>query len=112
MLPTLQSKVLQVPSLLFWEESLPMSRSTNSHCMKILVEYKRWAIWTTGSRKRDLQRWTNVGGYIPTGGRPINSSSEIPISRINNQGKVKRIRRIPGFPTNPDSEGSDELNVE
>ncbi|MBW0554194.1 hypothetical protein O181_093909 [Austropuccinia psidii MF-1] len=37
----------------------------------------------TGSRQRDVARWTDVGGPIPVGGRPIYSSSEVPISRIN-----------------------------
>ncbi|MBW0537082.1 hypothetical protein O181_076797 [Austropuccinia psidii MF-1] len=59
----------------------------------------------TGSRQRDVARWTNVGG-------PIYSSSEVPISRINTQGVVKRIRRIPDSPTDPDAEGSDELDGE
>ncbi|MBW0508836.1 hypothetical protein O181_048551 [Austropuccinia psidii MF-1] len=31
----------------------------------------------TGSRKRDVARWTNVGGPTPVGGRPIYSSSEV-----------------------------------
>ncbi|MBW0471471.1 hypothetical protein O181_011186 [Austropuccinia psidii MF-1] len=48
----------------------------------------------TGSRQRDVARWTNVGGPIPIGGRPIYSSSEVAISRINTEGVVKRIRRI------------------
>ncbi|MBW0570299.1 hypothetical protein O181_110014 [Austropuccinia psidii MF-1] len=61
----------------------------------------------TGSRKRDVARWTNVGGPIPVGGRPRYSSSEIPISRINTEGVVKRIRRIADSPTDPDAEGSD-----
>ncbi|MBW0531043.1 hypothetical protein O181_070758 [Austropuccinia psidii MF-1] len=38
----------------------------------------------TGSRKRDVARWTNVGGPLPVGGRPIYSITEVPISRINN----------------------------
>ncbi|MBW0582095.1 hypothetical protein O181_121810 [Austropuccinia psidii MF-1] len=66
----------------------------------------------TGSRQRDVARWTNVGGPIPVGGRPIYSSSEVPISRINTEGVVKRIRRIAHSPTDPDSEGSDELDGE
>ncbi|MBW0467764.1 hypothetical protein O181_007479 [Austropuccinia psidii MF-1] len=45
----------------------------------------------TGSRQRDVARWTNVGGPILVGGRPIYSSSEVPISRINTEGVVKRI---------------------
>ncbi|MBW0514896.1 hypothetical protein O181_054611 [Austropuccinia psidii MF-1] len=66
----------------------------------------------TGSRKRDVARWTNVGGPIPVGGRPIYSSSEVPISRINTEGVVKRIRRISDSPADPDAEGSDELDGE
>ncbi|MBW0558887.1 hypothetical protein O181_098602 [Austropuccinia psidii MF-1] len=66
----------------------------------------------TGSRQRDVARWTNVGGPIPVGGRPIYSSSEVPISRINTEGIVKRIRRISDSPTDSDAEGSDELDVE
>ncbi|MBW0552431.1 hypothetical protein O181_092146 [Austropuccinia psidii MF-1] len=66
----------------------------------------------TCSRKRDVTRWTNVGGPIPIGGRPIYSSSEVPISRINTEGVVKRIRRIADYPTDPDAEGNDELDGE
>ncbi|MBW0561100.1 hypothetical protein O181_100815 [Austropuccinia psidii MF-1] len=58
----------------------------------------------TGSRQRDVAKWTNVGGPIPVGGRPINSSSEVPISRINTEGVVKRIRMIADSPTDPDAE--------
>ncbi|MBW0561621.1 hypothetical protein O181_101336 [Austropuccinia psidii MF-1] len=66
----------------------------------------------TGSRKRDVGRWTNVGGPIPVGGRPIYSSSGVPISRINTEGVVKRIRRIADSPPDQDAEGSDELDSE
>ncbi|MBW0567858.1 hypothetical protein O181_107573 [Austropuccinia psidii MF-1] len=66
----------------------------------------------TGSRQRDVARCTNVGGPIPVGGRPIYSSSEVPISRINTEEVVKIIRRISDSPTDPDSEGSDELDGE
>ncbi|MBW0559171.1 hypothetical protein O181_098886 [Austropuccinia psidii MF-1] len=66
----------------------------------------------TGSRKRGVARWTNFGGPIPVGGRPIYSSSEVPISRINTEGVVKRIRRTSDSPTDPDAEGSDELDGE
>ncbi|MBW0519668.1 hypothetical protein O181_059383 [Austropuccinia psidii MF-1] len=66
----------------------------------------------TGSRQMDVARWTNVGGPIPVGGRPIYSSSEVPISRINTDGVVERIRRIAGSLPDPDSEGSDELDGE
>ncbi|MBW0530266.1 hypothetical protein O181_069981 [Austropuccinia psidii MF-1] len=50
----------------------------------------------TGYRQRDFARWTNVVGPIPTSGRPIYSSSEVLIYRINNQ----------------DSEASDKLDGE
>ncbi|MBW0560119.1 hypothetical protein O181_099834 [Austropuccinia psidii MF-1] len=66
----------------------------------------------TGSRQRNVARWTNVGGPIPIGGRKIYSSSEVPISRINTEGVVKRIRRIADSPTDPDAEGRDELDGE
>ncbi|MBW0544497.1 hypothetical protein O181_084212 [Austropuccinia psidii MF-1] len=56
--------------------------------------------------------WTNVGGNIPVCGRPIYSSSEVPISRINTEGIVKRIRQIANSPPDPDAEGSDELEGE
>ncbi|MBW0576617.1 hypothetical protein O181_116332 [Austropuccinia psidii MF-1] len=61
----------------------------------------------TVSRQRDVERWTNVGGPIPIVGRQIYSSSAVPISRINTEGVVKRIRRIADSPTDPDAEGSD-----
>ncbi|MBW0542119.1 hypothetical protein O181_081834 [Austropuccinia psidii MF-1] len=66
----------------------------------------------TGSRQRDVARWTNFGGPIPVGFRPIYSSSEVPISNINTEGVVKRIRRIADSPTDLDAEGSDELDGE
>ncbi|MBW0587123.1 hypothetical protein O181_126838 [Austropuccinia psidii MF-1] len=69
----------------------------------------------TSSRKRDVARWTSVGGKIPVGCRPIYSSSEVPISRTNTEGVVKvvkRRRRIDDSPTDPDAEGSDELDGE
>ncbi|MBW0582846.1 hypothetical protein O181_122561 [Austropuccinia psidii MF-1] len=62
--------------------------------------------------KRDVARWTNVGGPIPVGGRPIYPNSEVPISRLNTEGVVKRIRQIDHSPPNPDAEGSDELDGE
>ncbi|MBW0477981.1 hypothetical protein O181_017696 [Austropuccinia psidii MF-1] len=66
----------------------------------------------TGSRKRDVARWTNVEGPIPAGGRPIYSSSEVPISTINTEGIVKKIRQIANSPPDLDAEGSDELDGE
>ncbi|MBW0587078.1 hypothetical protein O181_126793 [Austropuccinia psidii MF-1] len=66
----------------------------------------------TGSRQRDVARWTNVGGPIPVGGRPIYSSSEFPISRTNTEGIVKRIRKIADSQPDPDAEGSNELDGE
>ncbi|MBW0536069.1 hypothetical protein O181_075784 [Austropuccinia psidii MF-1] len=64
----------------------------------------------TGSRKRDVARWTNVGWPIQVGDRPIYSSSEVPISRINTEVIVKQIRQIFDSPHDPDAEGSDELD--
>ncbi|MBW0513607.1 hypothetical protein O181_053322 [Austropuccinia psidii MF-1] len=61
-------------------------------------------------RKRDVARWTNVGGPISVGGRPIYSSSEIPISRNNTEGIVNKRRQIANSPPDPDAEGSDELD--
>ncbi|MBW0534747.1 hypothetical protein O181_074462 [Austropuccinia psidii MF-1] len=64
------------------------------------------------SGKRDVARGTNVGGPIPVGGRPIYSISEVPRSRINTEGVVKRIIKIADSPPDPDAEGSDELDGE
>ncbi|MBW0532033.1 hypothetical protein O181_071748, partial [Austropuccinia psidii MF-1] len=64
----------------------------------------------TGSRQRDVARWTNVGGPLPVGSRTIYYSSEVPISRINKEGVMKGIRKIADSPPNPDSEDSDELD--
>ncbi|MBW0589733.1 hypothetical protein O181_129448, partial [Austropuccinia psidii MF-1] len=69
----------------------------------------------TGRMQRDVERWTNVGGPIPLGGRPIYSSSEVPISRTNTDRVVKLVkkrRRIADSPSDPDAEGSDELDGE
>ncbi|MBW0559360.1 hypothetical protein O181_099075 [Austropuccinia psidii MF-1] len=63
-------------------------------------------------RQRDVARWTNVGGPIPVGGRPIYSCSKVPISRINTEGVVKWIRLIANSPPDWDAEGSDELDGE
>ncbi|MBW0469121.1 hypothetical protein O181_008836 [Austropuccinia psidii MF-1] len=51
-----------------------------------------------GSKKRDVAKWTNVGGPIP-----IDSSSEVPIARINTEGVVKQIRQIYDYPPYTDS---------
>ncbi|MBW0527221.1 hypothetical protein O181_066936 [Austropuccinia psidii MF-1] len=69
-------------------------------------------VQVTGFKQREVARWTNVGGPIPIGGRSVYSSSDIPISRINTEGVVKIIRQIADSPTDPDSEGSDELDGE
>ncbi|MBW0514956.1 hypothetical protein O181_054671 [Austropuccinia psidii MF-1] len=45
-----------------------------------------------------------------TGGRLIYSSSGVHISRINNQGVVKKVRRITDSPTSSDAEGSDKVD--
>ncbi|MBW0583869.1 hypothetical protein O181_123584 [Austropuccinia psidii MF-1] len=42
----------------------------------------------------------------------IYPSSEVPLSRINTEGLVKRIRQISNYPPDPDAEGSDELDGE
>ncbi|MBW0470464.1 hypothetical protein O181_010179 [Austropuccinia psidii MF-1] len=75
-----------------------------------LIEYLFLDIVTV-SRQRDVARWTNVGGPIPVGGRPIYSSSEVPISRISTEFLVKRIRQIANSPPDPYSEGSEEVEV-
>ncbi|MBW0482222.1 hypothetical protein O181_021937 [Austropuccinia psidii MF-1] len=67
---------------------------------------------TGGSRQRDVARWTDFGGPITVGGSPIYSSSEVPISRINTEGVVKRIRQISYSAPDPDDEVSDELDGE
>ncbi|MBW0504260.1 hypothetical protein O181_043975 [Austropuccinia psidii MF-1] len=46
------------------------------------------------------------------GCRPIYSSSEVPISRINTEGLVKWIKQISNCLRDPDAEGSDELDVQ
>ncbi|MBW0531145.1 hypothetical protein O181_070860 [Austropuccinia psidii MF-1] len=69
-------------------------------------------ILMTGSRQRDVARWTNVGGPIPVGGRPIYSISEVPIARINTEGIVKQIRQISASPPDPDAERSNEFDGE
>ncbi|MBW0532136.1 hypothetical protein O181_071851 [Austropuccinia psidii MF-1] len=58
----------------------------------------------TGFRQREVARWTYVRGPILVGGRPIYSSSEAPISRINTEGVVKRIRKIANSPPDPNCE--------
>ncbi|MBW0483091.1 hypothetical protein O181_022806 [Austropuccinia psidii MF-1] len=46
------------------------------------------------------------------GGRPIYSSSAVPIFSINTEGLVKQIRRIANSPPDPDYKGCDELDGE
>ncbi|MBW0571014.1 hypothetical protein O181_110729 [Austropuccinia psidii MF-1] len=60
----------------------------------------------------ELQGLPIAGGPIPVGGRPIYSSSEVPISRVNTDDVLKRIRRIADSPPDPDVEGSVELDGE
>ncbi|MBW0488333.1 hypothetical protein O181_028048 [Austropuccinia psidii MF-1] len=69
-------------------------------------------LWMTDSRQRDVARWTNVGWPIPVGGRPIYSSSEVAIIRINAEGMVKERRQIADSPPDMDAAGSDELDGE
>ncbi|MBW0529801.1 hypothetical protein O181_069516 [Austropuccinia psidii MF-1] len=81
--------------------------------LSILIEFGTDILdLVTGSRQRDVARWTNVGRPILVSGRPIYYSSEVLISRINTEGVVKRIRRIADSPPDPDSEGSDEWDGE
>ncbi|MBW0517452.1 hypothetical protein O181_057167 [Austropuccinia psidii MF-1] len=53
-----------------------------------------------------------TSGYSNFGGRPIYSSSEFPISRLNTEGVVKQIRQTAYSPPDPDAEVSDELDGE
>ncbi|MBW0541889.1 hypothetical protein O181_081604 [Austropuccinia psidii MF-1] len=86
--------------LLYWEEAMLPYWEASFKRQEVFVE------------QRDVARWTNVGGPIPVGSRPIYSSSEIPISRINAEGITKQIRQIADSPPDPDAEGSDELDGE
>ncbi|MBW0567273.1 hypothetical protein O181_106988 [Austropuccinia psidii MF-1] len=52
------------------------SWASSLQCQKVFVE------------QRDVSKWTNAGGPIPVGGRPIYSSAAVPISRINTQVEV------------------------
>ncbi|MBW0477906.1 hypothetical protein O181_017621 [Austropuccinia psidii MF-1] len=69
-------------------------------------------VLVTDSKQREVARWTNAGGPIPAGGRQIHSSPEVPISKSNTEGVVKRIRQISNSPPNPDAQGNDELDGE
>ncbi|MBW0500259.1 hypothetical protein O181_039974 [Austropuccinia psidii MF-1] len=89
-----------MPLLFHWEKAMPSNWEASFKHQEVLVE------------QRDVARWTNVGGPIPVGGRPIYYSSEVPIFRTNTEGIVKRIRRIANSPPDSDSEGSDELDGE
>ncbi|MBW0568526.1 hypothetical protein O181_108241 [Austropuccinia psidii MF-1] len=110
-------------SFLFcWEEVVSLSCVSGFQCQKngpfgkeLPVSEGPTPDSTSGysdCEQRDVARWTNFEGPIPVGGRPIYSSSEVPISRINTEGVVKQIRRIANSPPDPDAEGSDELDGE
>ncbi|MBW0549262.1 hypothetical protein O181_088977 [Austropuccinia psidii MF-1] len=86
--------------LFHWEEAMPPYWEASFQRQEVFI------------KKRDVARWTNVGGAITVGGRPIYSSSEVSISRINTDEIVKRIRQIANSPPDPDAEGSDELEGE
>ncbi|MBW0552831.1 hypothetical protein O181_092546 [Austropuccinia psidii MF-1] len=96
-------------------ESSPSVPLPSALCGSDLISHLRspWqmAFSVTGSRQRYVARWTNIRGAILTGGSPIHSSSEVPILRINIQGVVKRLRRISDRPTDPNTEGSEEVEV-
>ncbi|MBW0553697.1 hypothetical protein O181_093412 [Austropuccinia psidii MF-1] len=89
-----------MPLLLYCKEAMPPYWEGSFQCLEVIVE------------QRDVARWPNVGGPIPVGGRPIYPSLEVPISRINTEGIVKRIRQIADSPPDLDAEGSDELDGE
>ncbi|MBW0497805.1 hypothetical protein O181_037520 [Austropuccinia psidii MF-1] len=89
-----------MPLLLYWGEARPPYWEASFQCQEAFME------------QRDVARWTNVGGPIPVGGRPIYSSSEVPISRINTEGIVQRIRQIADSPPDPEAVGNDELDGE
>ncbi|MBW0463820.1 hypothetical protein O181_003535 [Austropuccinia psidii MF-1] len=95
-------------------EKISFSTSTQNlqSSTSVLLGRSHVVVLVTGSRKRDVERWTNVGGSIPVGCRPIYSSSAVPISRINTEGVVKRVRRIANSRPDLDAEGSDELDEE
>ncbi|MBW0569915.1 hypothetical protein O181_109630 [Austropuccinia psidii MF-1] len=89
-----------MPLLLYWEEAMPLYWEGNFKRQEVFME------------QSDVARWANVGGPIPVGGRTIYSISEGPISGINTEGIVKRMRQIADSPPDPDAEGSDELDGE
>ncbi|MBW0489053.1 hypothetical protein O181_028768 [Austropuccinia psidii MF-1] len=89
-----------MPLLLYWEEAMLQYWEASFKHQEVFVE------------QRDVARWTNVGGPIPVGGRPIYSSLEVTISRINTEGIVKQIRQIADSPPDLYAEGSDELDGE
>ncbi|MBW0571061.1 hypothetical protein O181_110776 [Austropuccinia psidii MF-1] len=89
-----------MPLLIYWEEAVPPYCEASFKHQEILVE------------QRDVARWTNDGGPILVGGRPIYSSSEVPIFRIKTEGIVKRIRLVSNSPPDPDAEGSDQWDDE
>ncbi|MBW0524445.1 hypothetical protein O181_064160 [Austropuccinia psidii MF-1] len=84
-------QVLEAPLLFYWKEAMSTSRSATSHCQRILVEQGGWAFW---------ERAPVSEAPTPDG----TSGYSIWV--------VKRIRKISDSPTNPDSEGSEELDVE
>ncbi|MBW0552454.1 hypothetical protein O181_092169 [Austropuccinia psidii MF-1] len=92
--------IFRMPLLLHWEEAIPLNWEASFKRQEVLVE------------QRNVARWTHAGGPIPVGGRPIYSSSEVSIPRINTEGIVKQIRQIADSPPDPDAEGSDELDGE
>ncbi|MBW0566986.1 hypothetical protein O181_106701 [Austropuccinia psidii MF-1] len=59
-----------------------------------------------------LQTSGDICGVRKMGLLEKSSHSEVPISRINTEGIVKRIKQIANSPPDPDAEGSDELDGE
>ncbi|MBW0593055.1 hypothetical protein O181_132770 [Austropuccinia psidii MF-1] len=50
--------------LLHWKEAMPSNWETSFKSKEVFME------------QRDVARWTNVGGPLPAGGRPIYSNAE------------------------------------
>ncbi|MBW0517839.1 hypothetical protein O181_057554 [Austropuccinia psidii MF-1] len=86
-------------------------RSAAFQHQKVFSEKEVWAFWERGTTPDEGGcKVDKFWGGIPTSGRPIYSSSEVPISRIINQGVVKRIRRISDSPNNEDVEEVELVN--
>ncbi|MBW0503390.1 hypothetical protein O181_043105 [Austropuccinia psidii MF-1] len=108
-------KAVEVLDLSFTQclekEAMLLSWTSGFQSKKVFMEQERWAF---GKKLPVSEAPTPDGtsGYSNFGGMQIYSSSEVPISRINTEGLVKRIRQISNSSPDPDAEGSDELEGE